>query len=81
MATGIILAQTRFATLALLDFSLRLVQGNPTCGIRPTRIVGQGKEADDAQTQRRQEDALREFKTGALSRLNVLRSSTAENAF
>ncbi|XP_063966082.1 antiviral innate immune response receptor RIG-I-like [Lytechinus pictus] len=61
---GIVLARTRFATLALLDFISYHFSSSRSVKIRPTRIVGQGKETEDAQSAARQEDALHQFKTG-----------------
>eukprot|EP00057_Strongylocentrotus_purpuratus_P008536 XP_011663010.1 PREDICTED: probable ATP-dependent RNA helicase DDX58 isoform X1 [Strongylocentrotus purpuratus] len=60
---GIVLARTRFATRALYDF-IGYHFGYSTSKVRPTRIVGQGKEMEDAQTAAKQEAALNQFRTG-----------------
>ncbi|XP_071492250.1 antiviral innate immune response receptor RIG-I-like [Diadema antillarum] len=69
-ARGIILARTRFATTALLDFINHNINlSKYKVVLRATRVVGQGKAVEDAQTQAKQEAALQEFRTG---RANVL---------
>ncbi|XP_063966081.1 interferon-induced helicase C domain-containing protein 1-like [Lytechinus pictus] len=62
---GIVLARTRFATHALLNFIEEcgeLAELDPP--ILPVRIVGQSREVDQGLTLARQDAALKEFKSG-----------------
>ncbi|XP_041481839.1 probable ATP-dependent RNA helicase DHX58 [Lytechinus variegatus] len=62
---GIVLARTRFATHALLNFIKEceeLAELDPP--ILPVRIVGQSREVDQGLTLARQDAALKEFKSG-----------------
>ncbi|XP_072176791.1 ATP-dependent RNA helicase DHX58-like [Diadema setosum] len=57
---AIVLARTRFATLALLEF-IKESQDLQEI-VRPVRIVGQSKEVDAGQTEAKQEAALDRFR-------------------
>ena len=63
---GIVLARTRFATSALLDFikSHQDLSGPGSPEIKPERIVGQNKEVEDGMTEPKQEAALKKFRDG-----------------